>query len=461
MKGRAAFLLPEYQVSIDECHFRNDGILIFSLCLTYAPATPGTSGSGTPPPAGTAGGGSETATKGKPNGVPYESLIAVAAYISNEVKTLIGHTHLYDTDFYERRKKNRFPSIAKHPVLIDSSSLLAVAGELKLDDVLRDNKKLMDLYSSNRNGDRRRSVLLIRERFSKIFDKSFTAIAQVKRNKFAGIHIFRHYYFISTLAVLACALYSLIDMTAADKPNTIITGLFNFIFAIALPGTMYLIHAKHFAEFSIFKPIYEKARTSLRRRVSGVAEWLFTEKARQGTAAFFKQQGPRILIALVLTSPVILASDLFQPVAGSPSRFVLGDRSEYFAFDDMLSRFSLNGFLYGLIDNILSILWVCAAAIFITEISIKRRKILQILHRAKGIMQFGSIYNGVVQNIASSVDALRYHNNACFLTFENAYSILDSRIALEKRKRTRTYILCASMALVSLAWHFRAHLPLP
>ena len=94
--------------------------------------------------------------------------------------------------------------------------------------------------------------------------------------------------------------------------------------------------------------------------------------------------------------------------------------------------------------------------IFVTEVWVKRRKTLQILYRAKGIMEFGSVYNGVAWNIIESVPALAGKCGPRYYSFESAATIIADRIDLERRKRLLAFFLCVGLVGLWIGWRAKS-----
>lgn len=433
MPSSTTFLVSDsaWSLTLKECHFRNDGMLIFLLSsqpMANTYADPCNSKDW------------------------YDNLMAAAAFISNSIKSTIGHTHLYDTDYNRQGRPVRFPSIAKHPVLVNNVSNTDI-----LDDLIRNDDKLSSLKSVNRSGEERRSILLIRERFSKIFDKSFVAISHVKKAEICGVGLYSNYRFFTVCVLAICSVDAAIGLTKGYSWKIVATGVFNFIM---FSSVFIILNALHANE--VFKRIVnddEKYKaicsilSGVKSRLSIVAERAAGAYVKNAARWAFVSNYYRTIFLILLLSPLVFASDLFENRNSIHvlTNFFVGEAA-FFKSSELIDVFRVDKFLNNLIANIFTVLPVVIVILFTLEVSMKRRKVLQILYRAKGIMQFGSIYNGTVQNIIRHTGSNEHTRGAACLSFDSARSIIEDKIELEKRKRTKMWLYCAMGIIVSSIW---------
>lgn len=417
-------------VSISECHYRNDGMLLFSLKLNQ-----------------------EIIEK---SSIPYDTLVTLSATASNHVKQLIGHTHIFDTDHCGKRKM-RFPSISKHPVMVTYFDNKDIS-EGNLQDIISDNSKLVKLLSINSKNKTRRSVLLIRERFSKVFDKSFIAISHVKKLSF-GSAVDVYGVFIFVLFAIS-AVTSFVKIIRFDDPAFFMTGIINTLTAVLVMSLYNLMHVIHFFHF-IYVGQFKIFVNGIVSAYSAVVHFIFSSEIRelawricQNTIG--RRLAWRLVITTVLLMPFFLACDLVRPAFPLTQKIMglFGQEPGYYSFDFAVNAFSYKQFANGWKDELLRIIWVLPIVIFTLEVSHKRRKIIKILSRARGIMSFGSIYNGVVQNILSHSSEKDEYSQINFQNFDHAISIIDDRLYIEKNKRIRSYIFCISLLLILLGLRF-------
>ncbi|WP_298370994.1 hypothetical protein [Azospirillum sp.] len=428
-KAKILKLEDNITVSLIECHYRNDGIMLFSLAIC----------------------GPEKEGRQKRE-ITYEYLLSIATFVSNQVKLMIGHTHLYDTDYCKRNNDVKFPSISKQPVLIyDYESDEYSITDFPLSQMLADNNMLSSLFSINKSGDRRRSVLLLRERFAKVFDKSFIAIAHLKNQRFLGYTSYSQYLYIAFLLLCLCAIFSFMQFSNTNKLNLVITGTVNSIYTIIFLFLYNLMHIEHFIKFLSNLKYIKALYISIKRGVTFLIKKIFSNDACEYIQRISKDRYPRLFLACLVFFPIILSSDIVRPIFEKVYLPFLKDRVEYFSVDGAFSSFSIELFFHELMTNFFGSLMFLSIIVFVIEITFKRRKSIQILHRAKGVMKFGSIFNSVVSNVVISSSNMGHYKKLDFFSFDSACDIIDARLNGEIRKRHFAFIYCSIMFAFSIA----------
>ena len=89
--------------------------------------------------------------------------------------------------------------------------------------------------------------------------------------------------------------------------------------------------------------------------------------------------------------------------------------------------------------------FVVAILLYIQQISLKRRKILQALSRARGYLLHGDIFNEIIGEMLPKANAGHLHQP---MSFSGSIKIIDEIMNLEKAKRSQAQFILISMALI-------------
>lgn len=243
--------------------------------------------------------------------------ISIAHTVSHLIKTKAGHKHVYNRKMHDYPFEHQFPTISVDPVELSKENQI---NESNLGDIIKSDQKMSVLVADSfkRKGEKLFAILLLRNQYAKLFEKS-RGVREVIYNK--QFSIWKLFSFVLLISFIYSLLQAWTDVTESQISITI--------------------------------------------QVSDFLEFV--------------------------------------------SRFW------------NVFSFAMMAFLF---------------FVFVQEISIKRRKILKALNRARGYLLYGCIYDSIIQEIMNnSNSASKKKFERPVTSYETAIEIIDDHIALEKRKR--------------------------
>ena len=397
----------------------------------------------------------------------------VASVVAQFVKTELGHVHFYDHNSSSVVRLGEWRPHHKYPVKLDPPSEGEITSEY-LESLLEDETALVGLhtgyyplYDGEQNGgsiaDERHEnervlvLALIREKYARLFDKTYLFIRDIKETPIFGIPIYRSAFLFILLFLLLVFGFTIHDFwrtTQAENYSNWLL-LYGFVNAVANIVVFFIL-------LKVLEPIRKFCIKSISSLVGAMASTEGRIRLKFTSRAFRLPRKNDLIVIMVFAGPhlfsasevpnaidvlklfkVDVANELLVDVTGNLQPVSI---RQALANDRFWNDYILTLALYA----------PFAVIIFYTvDISSKRRKILKALRALKGHLLYGNILDSVVNGLYRRCSLNSDNANAVYEKsgFDNAIRIVDDRISLELWKRARVQITLSVILVLSfIVW---------
>jgi len=398
----------------------------------------------------------------------------VASVISQYVKTKLGHVHFYNQSNSSDVRLGGWRPHHKYPVKLSPPGNNEIFTPEALETLLADETKLVQLstvsypfYEENEFGDdddRERQtagqvlvLALLREKYARLFDKTFIHIKDIKETLVVGIPIYRCAFLYILLFLLL-----VFGFTVHDYADAVNQGEYtSFVLLVGVINTVAIVTI-----VMLVLQIVKTTSSLVTKHLSNFLNSMLHVEGLLRLKAWFRPIPlPRrndLIVLMIFAGPHIFSTKE-APNAIEWLKFFKIDWSKSLLndLDSALNVVSIKqavdyaGYWN---DYVLAAALYAPFAVFIfytIDISSKRRKILKSLTSLKGHLLYANILDSVINglyrrctNCGGSFPAV-YERSG----FDSSIRIVDERIRLELTKRLRVQATLASIMFLSfLVW---------
>lgn len=385
----------------------------------------------------------------------------IAGMISHFIKFRLGHVHTHDGDKSCVIRTGEWKPFHKYPIKLSSTELdeaVNVEEEItpQLERLIGSDEGLVGLNSDyypiiKKSSERPEfsmcALLRLREKYSRLFDRSQVWIKSVKGTTYLGIPIYKRalLYFITYFAFVTS--WTIHDLNPAASENIYLTGVAGEICALSF---IVVIESARFVGRFLKLPT-ERLSRLLQRFVTPEAYMAFS-----GSKLRWLPSKHDIYFFLLLSGPLLFSIREAPNALEILKFFKINWLDETLAWTYATSRkssfataFAQENFFRDVLGNFLLFFPLILLSYLFLDVSVKRRRVIRTLTRLKGHLHYGNILNAVI-------DSAFYRSNnrtAKYYGFDEAILILIDQIKLERKKRTQVLALLAIGAGIStLVW---------
>jgi hypothetical protein len=394
---------------------------------------------------------------------------AICCAVSSFIKEDNGHFHYFDRKTRSYDSVSEMSPLFKYPVQIETP--VGASQDPKqycLDAIASSDEllKVMAKKSSPRRKDRVSSVLtpplptpailVLRRRYAARLDRTFAWIADLRRRRHMGLHVFHRAFYIFALYLIAVFGYT---VYREDKASTFdVADRIGLVLAGLLSALAYILIFTH-----ILKPLSKFLDSESRRRL---LPNFFSQSTRAGISRRFESFGSRfsafdLKVFLLLAGPFVFPlREIPDPIEFIKLLKVFDGTSWLDAILQLFSVASIESAISGNATFIKSfvhgLFFFAFLPITLLQVSerLYRSKAIQALDALVGHLRYGTVLDAVLGNVWVGLERRPVQNFGYYMAIE----IAERRLNAEVFKRSRNGVIFTFAWVSYLIYMYLAYL---